>query len=106
MTDATNPRVFGDNDDNLPSILGRYTAYQDLNEATYLQIGLTGLFGWNNSWTTLDDLIDDTLMAAVYGVDMVLMWEPTDRMRYRNVEWRSEAYFMDKEIYAPDASGA
>jgi hypothetical protein len=26
-------------------------------------------------------------------------------MRYRNIEWRSEVYIADKEIYAPDDSG-
>ena len=106
VTDATNPRMFGQNSENRPSILGRYLAYRDLSASTYLQIGLTGLFGWNDSWATSDSPVYGTRTAAVYDVDLVLMWEPTDRMRYRNIEWRSEAYFVDKGIYAPDGSGA
>ena len=98
--------MFGQNSNNRPSILGRYIAYRDLSASTYLQFGLTGLVGWNDSWTTLGAPVNDTRTTGIYGVDLVLMWEPTDRMRYRNLEWRSEAYFVDKGIYAPDGSGA
>jgi hypothetical protein len=105
VTDGRNPPVFGQNVDNLPSILGRYTLYHDLSASTYGQIGLTGLFGWNDSWATVDSTVSSTQSTAVYGADLVVMWEPTDRMRYRNVEWRSEAYYLDKGIYAPDGSG-
>jgi hypothetical protein len=106
VSDASNARMFGGNSDNLPSILGRYSYYQDLTASTYLQIGLNGLVGWNDKWTTVDTTFNDRKTAVVYCADLVLMWEPTDRMRYRNIEWRSEGYFVDKEIYAPDGSGA
>ncbi|MCK5406356.1 MAG: hypothetical protein KAJ37_02825 [Candidatus Krumholzibacteria bacterium] len=110
VTNARNPQVFGQNSDNLPSILGRYAAYHDLSPSTYVQIGLSGLVGWNNAWTTIDTAgtvanFDDTQTTVVYGIDLVLMWEPTDRMRYRNIEWRSEGYYLDKGIIAPDGSG-
>jgi hypothetical protein len=106
ITDATNPRVFGQNTDNLPSILGRYLAYVDLSASTYLQIGVTGIMGWNNAWVdSTGSSIDDTQDTRVYGADLVLMWEPTDKMRYRNLEWRTEGYYLDKGIYAPDGSG-
>ena len=106
VTDGDNPSMFGQNSKNRPSILANYKAYQDLSPSTYLEIGLTGLVGWNDTWTTLDTTFTDTRTAAVYGVDLNLLWEPTGRMRYRNVQWRSEAYFADKEIEAPDGSGA
>jgi hypothetical protein len=110
VTDARNPYVFGQNSDNLPSILGRYVAYFDVSPSTYMQLGLTGLFGWNNSWATIDTAgaitpVDDRRSTAVYGADFVVVWEPTGRMRYRNIEWRSEGYYLDKGIYAPDGSG-
>jgi hypothetical protein len=109
VTDADNPRIFGGNTDNRPSILGRYLAYVDVSPSTYFQIGATGLVGWNNEWETIKDTVlttyDDSRPAAVYGADLVVVWEPTDRMRYRNIEWRSEVYVADKEIYAPDDSG-
>ncbi len=105
VTDADNPRMFGGNSDNRPSILGRFLAYVDVSPSTYVQIGATGLVGWNDAWTTIDTAFNDSRVAAVYGADLVVVWEPTDRMRYRNVEWRSEVYFADKEIHAPDNSG-
>jgi len=111
VTDARNPLVFGQNTDNLPSILGRYTAYYDVSPSTYFQLGLTGLVGWNDSWATIDTTTsttttyDDTQTTVVYGLDFVLLWEPTERMRYRNIEWRSEGYYLDKKILAPDGSG-
>jgi len=109
VTDADNPRMFGGNSDNRPSILGRYLAYVDVSPSTYFQLGFTGLVGWNDEWTTMKDTVlttfHDTRVAAVYGADMTVVWEPTDRMRYRNIEWRSELYYADKEIFAPDGSG-
>jgi len=106
VTDATNQQMFGGNSENRPSILGRYSAYQDLSPSTYLQISLTGLVGWNDAWTTVDTSFHSNRTTAVYGADLVVMWEPTGNMRYRNIEWRSEGYYVDKGIYAPDGSGA
>jgi len=111
VTDGRNPQVFGQNSDNRPSILGRYVAYFDASPSTYVQLGVTGLAGWNNSWSTVDTAgtvtnFEETRSAAVYGAEFVVMWEPTDRMRYRNIEWRTEGYYLDKGIYALDGSGA
>jgi hypothetical protein len=68
--------------------------------------------GWSDVWTVVDTgvvgdrrVFVDERTAAVYGVDLNLTWEPTGRMRYRNIQWRSEGYYVDKEIYAPDGSG-
>ncbi len=107
VTDGDNPFMFGANSKNRPNVLANYKAYQDLSPSTYLEIGLTGLVGWNDSWPVEDpsEALSDTRTAWVYGADLNLLWEPTGRMRYRNVQWRSEAYFADKEILAPDGSG-
>ncbi len=107
VTDGNNPSLFGQNSKNRPSVLAYYDAYQDLSPSTYLEFGLTGLVGWNDAWHTDvgEEIVTDTRTAAVYGVDLNLLWEPTGRMRYQNVEWRTEAYFADKGIVAPDGSG-
>lgn len=117
VTDGVNPRMFGQNSKNRPSVVGDYRAYRDLSASTYIEVGVMGLLGWNDTWTVEDSVLVenemvigpttliDTKPAAVYGVDLNLLWEPTDRMRYRNIEWRSEAYFVDKTIEAPDGSG-
>jgi len=108
-TDGDNPFLFGGNFDNRPSILGHYKLYRDLSASTYLQLGGTGLVGWNDTWTVeavpTPVTREERLTTAVYGVDLSLFWEPTGNMRYRNFQWRSEAYFLDQEILAPDGSG-
>lgn len=107
VTDGDNGRMFGQNSKNRPSVLAHYKLYHDLSPSTYAELGGTGLFGWNDSWLMSDGSIDEhTLATQVYGVDFTVVWEPTDRMRYRNLEWRNEFYIADKKIQAPDGSGS
>ena len=105
-TDGDNGRMFGQNSKNRPSVLAHYKLYQDLSPSTYVELGGTGLLGWNDSWPIQDgSKVDEVLDTQVYGVDFTFAWEPTAQMRYRNLEWRSEFYMVDKEIQAPDRSG-
>jgi len=107
FTDGENQRIFGENSKNRPSVLAHYRLYQDLSPSTYVELGATGLFGWNDSWPIQGgSSVDDVLGARVYGADLTLAWEPTSQMRYRNLEWRSEFYIVDKKIQAPDGSGS
>lgn len=106
VTDGDNGRVFGDNSSNRPSILLHYKNFRDLSKDTYLECGLTGLLGWNDAWELADGSTrNDRRTTTVFGADLSVLWEPTDKMRYRNVEWRSEAYLLNKEIVASDGSG-
>jgi len=107
VTDGDNDRLFGQNTSNRPSLLAHYKNYRDLSKDTYMEWGLTGLVGWNDRWevgssTTTQDSREKTF---VLGADFSMLWEPTEKMRYRNVEWRSEAYWLNKDILAPDGSG-
>jgi len=107
VTDGSNSRLFGGNTSNRPSFLAHYKNYRDLSKDTYLEYGLTGLAGWNDQWevdssTTMQDRREEIF---VLGADLTVLWEPTGKMRYRNVEWRSEAYWLNKDILAPDGSG-
>jgi hypothetical protein len=107
VTEGSNSRLFGDNTSNRPSLLAHYKNYRDLSKDTYLEYGLTGLAGWNDQWevgssTTMQDSRKETF---VLGADLTVLWEPTEKMRYRNLEWRSEAYWLNKDILAPDSSG-
>ncbi|HUU44780.1 MAG TPA: hypothetical protein VM118_03515 [Acidobacteriota bacterium] len=105
-TDGDNPRILGQNTKNRPSVLAHYKAYRDLSAGTYVEIGGTGFVGWNDAWQLSDaTTISETLVSLVYGIDLTVAWEPLDRMRYRNVEWRSEVYIVDMDIQAPDGSG-
>lgn len=110
ITGGTNESVFGENPRNLPSALLRYKNYRDLSKDVYLELGLTGLFGVNEEWSVLtrDGLVteDDRRSAMVFGADITLRWEPTDRMRYESLEWRTEFYQLNKGVLAPDGSGS
>lgn len=105
VTDGENGRVFAENTKNSPSVLGRYKVFRDLSKSTYAEVGCSGLYGRNNEWAVGEETIDDALDVWVFGADLTVMWEPTDKMRYRNVTWRTEAYALNKDILAPDGSG-
>ncbi|MFC1766237.1 hypothetical protein ACFL6U_29700 [Planctomycetota bacterium] len=107
LTNGENERLFAGNTDNRPALLGRYSLFQDLSKDTYCEAGLSGLLGWNDTWTMAAGASQrDRKETAVIGVDFATLWEPTDRMRYRNIEWRSEAYWLHKNLLAPDGSGS
>jgi len=109
VTNGENGRLFAGNAISNPSCLVRYKNYRDLSKDTYAELGFTGLVGWNDEWDVQSssgtDTIFDSRATRVYGLDFSVLWEPTERMRYRNVEWRSEAFLLDRDIHAPDGSG-
>ncbi len=105
LTDGENGRLFGGNTLNSPCVLIHYKNYRDLSKDTYCEVGLSGLLGWNDEWTVNGIGRHDRLGTRVFGLDLNLLWEPTDRMRYRNIEWRSEFYWLNRDILAPDGSG-
>jgi len=106
LTDGSNDRLFGQNRRNRPSFLAHYKNYRDISKDTYLEWGLTGLMGWNNRWELIGGTEqNDSMITTAFGADISILWEPTDRMRYRNVEWRSEVYMLNKRLLAPDNSG-
>ncbi len=109
LTDGQNDRLFGGNTLGNLSLLLHYKNYRDLSKDTYLEFGLTGLFGWDDEWDVMSggvlQIRYDSRSTQVFGVDLTLAWEPTERMRYRNIEWRSELYVLNRDILAPDGSG-
>jgi hypothetical protein len=110
LTNGQNPRLFSGNTLGTPSLLLHYKNYRDLSKDTYLELGLTGLGGFRDEWEEMAGgeivTIHDSQPAFVYGVDLTMLWEPTGRMRYRNLVWRSELYVLSRDIVAPDGSGA
>jgi hypothetical protein len=109
ITNGENGRVFGQNSRNMPAVLAHYKNYRDLSKDAYLELGLTGLVGRNDTWGVLvgDEVVSqrNDLWTTVLGADLTYLWEPTDRMRYENAVWRTEAYLLSKDILAPDGSG-
>jgi len=105
VTDGENGRVFAENSDNCPSGLAHYKVFRDLTASTYAEIGVSGLYGRNDEWAVGEASVERSLDAWVFGADLTVLWEPTERMRYRNATWRTEAYALKKDIMAPDGSG-
>ena len=105
ITDGDNALAYGENESNKPSILARYSNYRDLTSDKYFEFGITATTGWNNQWEVNSVLTEKKLSTRTYAVDMVINNEPSEKMRYRNSEWRLEAYYLDKDILATDNSG-
>ncbi len=109
VTNGENEALFEGDTLGTPSVLFHYKNYRDLSDSSYLEWGLSGLFGWNDEWdiqTGADTTTHrDALGTRVFGVDVAYLWEPIDRALYRNVEWRSEFYFLNRDLLALDGSG-
>jgi len=106
VTNGENKRLFDENGRNTPSVLLHYKNYKDVSKDTYLEWGLTSLVGWNDEWQVLSGVDTwrterDRLETWVLGSDFTVLWEPTERMRYRNLEWRSELYYLNHDILDP-----
>ncbi|MBN2491357.1 MAG: hypothetical protein JXQ29_10970 [Planctomycetes bacterium] len=106
VTNGENERLFSGNTLSTPAVLARYHGYRDLSPSTYLDVGFTALAGWNDEWELLQGSTvvteERSLPTWVFGADLTLVWEPTNRMRYRNLEWRTELYFVHRTLLAPD----
>ena len=109
LTNGENPSLFSGNTLGTPSVLLHYKNYRDISKDTYFEFGLSSLLGWRDSWDVEleGEIITEhhSLATYVYGMDISLLWEPTERMRYRNLVWRTELYVLDRAILAPDGSG-
>jgi len=109
VTNGENPRAFGENTQNFPALLAHYKNYRDMSKDTYVEFGLSGLVGRNDTWGVLadTDIVSERekLLTTVLAADLTLFREPTERMRYENWLWRTEAYWLNKDILAPDGSG-
>jgi len=109
VTNGENEALFDGDALGTPSLLFHYKNYRDLSRDAYLEFGVSGLFGWNDEWDIQagSDVITDydALGARVLGADLSYLWEPIDRALYKNVEWRSELYVLNRDILAPDDSG-
>ncbi len=109
LTNGENPRLFSGNTLGTPSALLHYKNYREISKDTYFEVGLSSLLGWRDSWDVEGEggisTENDSLSTQVHGLDVSLLWEPTERMRYRNLVWRTEFFLLDRTILVPDGSG-
>jgi hypothetical protein len=117
VVDGNNPYLFSGERFAVPAVLGRLKNYWDLSESTYLELGLSGAFGFNNPVAReetaaeaeargedpegteyIPSMVDDGwARTVVAGADLTLYWSPLKRARYRSLTWRSEFYYAQKE---------
>jgi hypothetical protein len=104
ITDGSNQTLFAGEHFSVPAFLVHLKNYYDLNESTYLELGLTGMYGWNNRRGVPDSdagdgrLVDEERRSTwLGGVDLTLFWQPLQRAKYRSFTWRSEALWAVRE---------
>ncbi len=128
VTNGRNENLFAGDYFSLPAALGRLGNYWDLSESVYLELGLTGMVGFNNvrgapepdaeaeeehaeeeehahehedaAVTGTHD--EPTRLSLVAGFDLTLNWEPPNRARYHYLTWRTEGLYIRKEL--PDGT--
>ncbi len=102
LADADNGAIFGQNSRGVPCLLARYKQFRDLNQNTYFEWGLTGLAGQNDRWTQgaapATTVRDESRPTFALGFDVSRLWEPTDKMRYRHFLWRTEGYYLARDL--------
>jgi hypothetical protein len=106
VTNAENGDLYAGEFWSVPSVLGHLKNYYDLTDTTYLELGLSGVWGFNNRRSFLfhDETTDDVTVenepwrnTVVAGADLTISWVPLDKAKYRGVTWRTEALYMYKE---------
>jgi hypothetical protein len=101
VTNAENETLFAGEFFSIPAALLHLKNYYDLSTSTYLELGLSGMWGMNNKLGYIneyDHLADESWRQTwVAGADLTIFWSPPERAKYRSFTWRTEGYFVDKE---------
>jgi len=86
LTDGESEAFGGANFKNLVG-LAHLKNYWDVNEATYAEVGLSGIAGTDGRGGA----------SRVWGTDLTLHWQPPTRAKYREVTWRSELLHSQRD---------
>lgn len=86
LTDGESDAFGGENFSNLVG-LAHLKNYWDVNDATYAEIGLSGIAGTNGAGGD----------SRVWGTDFTLHWQPPTRAKYREVTWRTELMRSERD---------
>jgi hypothetical protein len=101
ITNSDNETLFAGEFFSVPSVLAHLKNYYDVTENTYIELGLSGIWGMNNKRGYLDEndrLADeDWRQTWTAGADLTIHWSPLERAKYRSFTWRTEGYFVHKE---------
>lgn len=101
ITNGENETLFAGEFFSIPTAMAHLKNYYDLSEDTYLELGLSGIWGMNNKRgfiDTTDRLADeDWRQTIAAGADLTIHWSPAERAKYTSFTWRTEGYFVRKE---------
>ncbi len=128
VTNGSNEQLFAGDYFSVPVGLLHVANYWDLTDSTYLELGFSGMFGFNNRRGIAEDssegheeqeaeheqehehtgevsggtVNEDWRTTIVGGADLTLNWEPLNRSKYHYFTWRSEFLFVQKEMPGGD----
>ncbi|MBN2715799.1 MAG: hypothetical protein JXX14_08085 [Deltaproteobacteria bacterium] len=102
ITNAENDTLLAGEFFSVPAVVGHLKNYWDLNDNTYFELGVSGLWGMNNkrgyfsedSNTLKNDPWRQTIAG---GMDLTLQWTPLQKAKYRGFTWRTEGYVAKME---------
>ncbi|HDL19440.1 MAG TPA: hypothetical protein ENH29_10325 [Bacteroidetes bacterium] len=102
MTNGQNEHLFSGEFYSAPAFLAHLKNYYDITRDVYFELGLSGMWGKNHvndahSLTVNNDAAP-AHSTVVGGLDFTLFWEPLNRAHYRNFLWRSELFYVQKDL--------
>ena len=102
LTNGQNSHLFSGNFYSIPALLGHLKNYYDLTRNAYVELGLTGMIGQNHvidyGSPTINDDSTPGHRTLVGGADFTYFWEPVNRAHYKNFLWRTEIYYVKKDL--------
>ena len=103
ITNGQNAQLFSGDAFSFPAVLGHLKNYYDLSQNTYLEWGVTGMWGKNNFRgydNNGDKIKENNRNTYLAGADLTLFWEPVNQAHYHSFIWRSELYYVNKQLSA------
>ncbi len=101
ITNARNGNLFAGKSFTFPATLLHFKNYWDLSRDTYLEFGVTGMFG-KNKLPVMDVnnkvVREESGNTLLGGADLTIFWEPVNNALYKSFLWRSEIYYANKEL--------
>lgn len=108
VVDGDDPTLFAGEHFSVPSSLLHLVSHYDLSDGICLELGLTGMLGFNNrrGLAAADgELVDEPWRRTyVAGADLTLSSNRPRRGRHSSFIWRTEAYAVQKELPAGGAA--
>ncbi len=100
ITNGENGKLFSGENFSFPVVLGHFKNYYDLSKNTYFEFGVTGMIGENHIRGYENDIkvVESDRITKLGGIDLTLFWEPVNKALYKSILWRTELYFVDKEL--------